>query len=123
MKFVEDRPLANIEPAMRMLLELANGMDADRAGRLNVGVLNIQFKEAGGEAIEVASGSHSRDDSFRFAAIATKYELLSSCGSDYHGPESNWTDLGRLAPLPEQCIPVWRDWKLPTAECGSLLPL
>ena len=74
--------------------------------------LLTQFKEAGGEAIEVASGSHSRDDSFRFAAIATQYDLLSSCGSDYHGPESNWTDLGRLAPLPAQCIPVWRDWKL-----------
>ncbi len=73
--------------------------------------LLTQFKEVGGEAIEVASGSHSRDDSFRFAAIATKYGLLSSCGSDYHGPESHWTDLGRLAPLPEQCIPVWRDWK------------
>lgn len=85
--------------------------------------LLTQFKEAGGEAIEVASGSHSRDDSFRFAAIATKYELLSSCGSDYHGPESNWTDLGRLAPLPAQCIPIWRDWKLPSTECGSLLPL
>ena len=73
--------------------------------------LLTQFKEAGGEALEVASGSHSRDDSFRFAAIATKYGLLSSRGSDYHGPESHWTDLGRLAPLPEQCIPVWRDWK------------
>jgi predicted metal-dependent phosphoesterase TrpH len=74
--------------------------------------LLTHFKEVGGEAIEVASGSHSRDDCFRFAAIAAKYQLLSSCGSDYHGPESNWTDLGRLAPLPEQCIPVWRDWTL-----------
>ena len=62
--------------------------------------LLTQFKNTGGEAIEVASGSHSRDDCFRFAAIAAKYQLLASCGSDYHGPESNWTDLGRLAPLP-----------------------
>lgn len=77
--------------------------------------LLTQFKAAGGEAIEVASGSHSRDDCLRFAAIATKYELLSSCGSDYHGPESHWMDIGRLAPLPAQCIPVWRDWKLDRA--------
>jgi predicted metal-dependent phosphoesterase TrpH len=86
--------------------------------------LLTEFKEAGGEAIEVASGSHSRDDSFRFAAIAAQYGLLSSCGSDYHGPESNWTDLGRLEPLPDHCIPVWRDWKLdgvaPKAAAGEL---
>lgn len=48
MKFKEDRSYADPEAGMQKLLELANSMDADRAGRLNVGVLNIQFKEAGG---------------------------------------------------------------------------
>ena len=76
--------------------------------------LLTEFKHAGGVAIEVACGSHSRDDRLRFAALAAKYELLASCGSDYHGPESPWVDIGRLPPLPEQCIPVWRDWELPS---------
>lgn len=74
--------------------------------------LLVEFKHAGGVAIEVVCGSHNRDDNFRFAALAAKHELLASCGSDYHGPESPWVDIGRLPPLPEQCIPVWRDWEL-----------
>jgi hypothetical protein len=49
MKFKEQRPYADPAAGMRKLLELANSMEADHAGRLNVGVLNIQFKEAGGD--------------------------------------------------------------------------
>jgi hypothetical protein len=48
MKFKEDRPLASIEAAERRLLELASGIEADHAGRLPVGIINAQFREAGG---------------------------------------------------------------------------
>lgn len=70
-----------------------------------------EFKDSGGEAIEVVSGSHSRDDYLRFAALASRYELLASSGSDYHGPESPWIELGRLPALPESCRPVWMSWQ------------
>ncbi len=72
--------------------------------------LFTEFKESGGAAIEVVSGSHSRDDCLRFAALATRYDLMASCGSDYHGPEAPWVDLGRLPPLPESCRALWTSW-------------
>ncbi|MHB8257102.1 MAG: PHP domain-containing protein [Acidiferrobacterales bacterium] len=72
--------------------------------------LLTEFKESGGAAIEVVSGSHSRDDCLRFAALATRYDLMASCGSDYHGPEAPWIDLGRLPPLPESCRALWTSW-------------
>lgn len=69
-----------------------------------------EFRDAGGEAIEVVSGSHSRDDMFRFAQLAHHYGLLASSGSDFHGPQNYYMDLGPLPPLPENCTPVWQAW-------------
>jgi len=73
--------------------------------------LLTEFKESGGEAIEVVSGSHSRDDYLRFATLAAHYDLLASSGSDYHGPEAPWIELGRLPSLPQSCRPVWMSWR------------
>lgn len=69
-----------------------------------------EFKECGGEGIEVVSGSHSRDDCRTMADYARRFDLLASCGSDYHGPETPWMELGRLPELPPGCIPVWERW-------------
>ena len=48
MKFKNDRPLATPEAAERKLLELANAVEADHAGRLSVEIINRQFCDAGG---------------------------------------------------------------------------
>jgi hypothetical protein len=48
MKFKEDRPFAMPEASEQKLLELANAIEADHAGRLSVAVINKQFREAGG---------------------------------------------------------------------------
>jgi predicted metal-dependent phosphoesterase TrpH len=69
-----------------------------------------EFRDAGGAAIEVVSGSHSRDDMFRFAQLASSYGLLASSGSDFHGPQNYYMDLGRLPRLPDGCTPVWHQW-------------
>jgi len=66
-----------------------------------------EFKACGGQAIEVISGSHGPADNERFAAIAVRESLLASVGSDYHGPEKPWVELGRLPTLPPGCAPVW----------------
>ncbi len=71
-----------------------------------------EFKACGGDGIEVVSGSHSRDDYFRLAHLATQFGLLASAGSDYHGPEQPWIELGRLPALPDGCRPIWQDWPL-----------
>lgn len=65
------------------------------------------FKVYGGQAIEVVSGSHSRDDAFKIAKLANDFNLYGSCGSDYHGPTNPYLELGRLPLLPENCKPIW----------------
>ena len=68
------------------------------------------FKECGGEGIEVVSGSHSAGEAAGMAQYAKRYELLASCGSDYHGPEQSWQELGKPMILPEGCVPIWKTW-------------
>jgi predicted metal-dependent phosphoesterase TrpH len=68
------------------------------------------FRDCGGAALEVVSGSHSASDVQSMGQLAVHYELLASSGSDYHGPEDPWIELGRIPPLPGACRPVWRDW-------------
>ncbi|WP_408021565.1 PHP domain-containing protein [Solemya pervernicosa gill symbiont] len=68
------------------------------------------FKECGGDALEVVSGSHSASENIVMASHARAFDLLSSSGSDYHGPETPWTELGRLPDLPNGCEPIWADW-------------
>ncbi len=70
-----------------------------------------EFKELGGTALEVVSGTYSKDDIFNMANLASKFELLASAGSDYHAP-GNWSDFGKLPPIPEICRPIWHDWPL-----------
>jgi len=69
-----------------------------------------EFRECGGEGIEVVSGSHSKDECFTMARHAADTGLLASAGSDYHGPENPYVDLGRLQPMPHGVRPVWAEW-------------
>jgi predicted metal-dependent phosphoesterase TrpH len=69
-----------------------------------------EFTEMGGQAIEVVTGSHTPPQYAEFARYATEFGLLSSCGSDYHGPGESFRDLGRLPDLPLECKPVWGEW-------------
>jgi hypothetical protein len=48
MKFKADRPFPMPEAAERKLLELANAVEADHAGRLSIEIVNRQFRDAGG---------------------------------------------------------------------------
>jgi hypothetical protein len=74
--------------------------------------LIAEFVEAGGDALEVVSGSHSRDDNFTMARHAKDFSLKGSAGSDFHGPENPWVELGRLTQLPDGVVPIWRDWPI-----------
>jgi len=66
-----------------------------------------EFQELGGAALEVVSGSHSRDEIQNMAQLCQRFGLLASAGSDYHGPENPYMDMGKLPPMPTNCIPVW----------------
>ena len=78
-----------------------------------------EFRAAGGAGIEVVCGSHSRDDVLRFAHLAQTFGLLASAGSDYHGPQDYYMDLGPLPPLPEGCTPLWATWGEPAARAPA----
>lgn len=65
------------------------------------------FKDLGGQAIEVMSGSHSVDNVVTFGRLANEFGFLASRGSDFHGPDESYTDLGKLAALPDGLKPVW----------------
>ena len=69
-----------------------------------------EFRDAGGDAIEVLSASHTPAQFAEYASYARVYGLLASCGSDYHGPGESWLDLGDLPPLPAGVTPVWSRW-------------
>jgi 3',5'-nucleoside bisphosphate phosphatase len=75
-----------------------------------------ELKELGGEGLEVVSGSHSRDEYFVMARHAQENGLRASAGSDYHGPQEAWLELGRLPPLPPGCMPIWADWGLEACQ-------
>ncbi len=78
------------------------------------------FREAGGEGIEVVSGSHTRDQYRRFAQVAREFGLRASRGSDFHGPDESRVELGSLPPLPATLVPVWLDW--PEAALAASRP-
>ncbi len=65
------------------------------------------FKQAGGQGIEVVTGRSSKDDIQRTHHFAQLYDLCASQGSDFHSPDNEWVELGRLAPLPKNSKPVW----------------
>ena len=71
-----------------------------------------EFRDLGGTAIEVITGSHTPDQYDEYARVAQRYGFLASRGSDFHGPGESRVDLGALPPLPSSVTPVWHDWVL-----------
>jgi predicted metal-dependent phosphoesterase TrpH len=72
--------------------------------------LLAEFRDAGGEAIEILTSNHTPQQSEQFAAHARRFGFLGSCGSDFHGPGESWLDLGALPALPSDIRPVWQAW-------------
>ena len=66
-----------------------------------------EFKEHGGQGVEVVTGSHSVAEYATYAAMAREFGLAASRGSDFHGPDESHTDLGKLPALPAGLTPVW----------------
>jgi 3',5'-nucleoside bisphosphate phosphatase len=73
--------------------------------------LLLEFRDAGGEGIEVVTGSHSPEQYRHFAALAARYGFSASRGSDFHGPDEG-AEFGTLPPLDPALRPVWAEWGL-----------
>jgi len=78
-----------------------------RLNAMQMDELYKHFKDLGGLAIEVITGSHSPDQYKTFAKIAQQYGFLASRGSDFHDPNDSHIDLGNLPHLPDHLTPVW----------------
>jgi len=65
------------------------------------------FKELGGQGIEVINARSSEDEMRVSRQFAEKYQLYASVGSDFHSPDNQWVELGRLPELPKTMQPVW----------------
>ena len=66
-----------------------------------------EFKQHGGQAVEVVTGSHSAAEAVTYAGMAQEFGFAASRGSDFHSPDESHTDLGMLPPLPGNLTPVW----------------
>lgn len=74
------------------------------------GALFDEFKQLGGTAIEVVTGSHTPDQYQSYADIANQYGFLASRGTDFHAPGESRVEFALLPPLPARVKPVWHDW-------------
>lgn len=72
--------------------------------------LLAEFRDFGGDGLEVLSPSHGADQVADLATHARTLGLLASSGSDYHGPGESYVDLGAMPELPSGVTPVWHDW-------------
>lgn len=74
------------------------------------GVLFDEFRQLGGNAIEVVTGSHTPDQYQTYAETARRYGFLASRGTDFHAPGETRVEFALLPPLPAGLTPVWHDW-------------
>jgi predicted metal-dependent phosphoesterase TrpH len=68
------------------------------------------FRAAGGEAIEVVTGSHRPEQYAMWQRMAEEHGFLASRGADYHGPGESSVEPGRLPALHASLTPVWSKW-------------
>lgn len=106
---------ASLEDALGWIAAAGGQAVIAHPGRYNFGRERIrrllsEFKDLGGAAIEVVTGSHTADQVPAMADLAVEFGLLASVGSDFHAPGEGGRELGRLMPLPQRCRPVWSAW-------------
>lgn len=80
-----------------------------RVGRDELRAFLGEFKDRGGQGIEVACGAHTPEEVQECARLARHFGLKASVASDFHGPGESYADLGMTPPLPEDLVPIWRD--------------
>ncbi len=68
----------------------------------------VDFKQAGGKAIEVVCQPRVCSEQIGMADRAKRHGLYASLGSDFHRPEHTWRGLGWLAPMPDGVEPIWK---------------
>lgn len=115
---VEDKPgyvphlWATLDDAVAWIKASGGAAVIAHPGRYKLNAIQMDelykhFKEIGGMAIEVITGSHSPTQYQTYGKIAQQYGFLASRGSDFHDPQESYIDLGTLPHLPDHLTPVW----------------
>ncbi len=73
-----------------------------------------EFRDLGGQGIEVAVSGHSPSEMASLAQECRRFGLKASVGSDFHSPRYSWAELGRAPTLPTNVTPIWEEW----VQCG-----
>ena len=70
--------------------------------------LLIDFKGVLGDGIEVVTGTSTEEEVKLSSQWAKDYNLLASCGSDFHGWPNQRLRIGNLKDLPDTDKAIWR---------------
>lgn len=105
----------SLEEALTLIKDSGGIAVLAHPGRYDLGSVNMllllnEFRDRGGVALEVVTGSHQPPQYAQFAKLAHQFDLKASQGSDYHGPGMSYMEMGRLPDLPADCVPVWQGW-------------
>lgn len=82
-----------------------------RFTRMKLRRLVVDFKSAGGRAVEIISGRQTKDQTAQLQRLAEEFELEVSLGSDFHRDSSYGAELGvELPALNTGTEGVWQRW-------------
>jgi len=68
----------------------------------------LDFKEAGGDGLEVITATSTAEEINWSNQWSEEFNLLSSCGSDYHGWPNQRIQIGKLKTLTNPDNAIWR---------------
>lgn len=74
-------------------------------------LLLADFQQVGGDAMEVSTANEKPNVILNLAALAQRFGLYASQGSDYHGINMPWLKLGKFSELPVGCKPIWETFE------------
>ncbi|MGQ0577555.1 MAG: PHP domain-containing protein [Betaproteobacteria bacterium] len=83
--------------------------DRYRLTPLRMHALLDEFKQHGGQAIEVGGGL--RANPLPLVRLARHFGFSLSAGSDFHVPTKGSADLGDIPAFPEGARGLWQDWE------------
>lgn len=105
----------SLEESIQLINDAGGDAIIAHPGRYDMGgklypKLFQEFKDLGGAGVEVMSGSQDPSQTNYFLKLANNFDLLSSCGSDFHGKGISHRALGNIRELPNEAIPIWTKW-------------
>ena len=84
--------------------------DRYRLAPLQMHALLDEFKQHGGQALELYGGR--RANPLPMLRLATHFGFSLSAGSDFHAAAQGPADLGDIPPFPDGARTLWQDWEV-----------